>query len=234
MHLTCSKCNHTIDLKPEFLNPDGSYYGRCSNCGFRLIKQPERVEEQTLKPVNKPTIFTHSKVPRKYTLEEIANALFIQSLVASFFALILAWNNSKNPIEFGHAIIIYMLWVASVGIGAMKTVQWFRIRHHVLAGVLSVCGAIFGYLLHWFMLYIFSGGLSGNLLGFISNRLDQGVVIETVARFGGSYLTDVGRTALLITWAIEPILYFFMAYLGGTRQANNIPYFFNEKTNSWE
>ena len=60
MRLTCPNCKHSIDLNPEALNPDGSYYGRCSNCGQRLIKQPERAEEQRLKPEIDNSSFTPS------------------------------------------------------------------------------------------------------------------------------------------------------------------------------
>ena len=57
---------------------------------------------------------------------------------------------------------------------------------------------------------------------------NTGIIIESIRL--GRYLTEVGRTFLLITWSLEPVLYLYIAYLGGSWQANQP---FDEKTNSW-
>ena len=173
-----------------------------------------------------------TKEPRKFIRGELTTVLFGQALVASFFALILAWNNSREPIILNYAIIIYIFWVSSVGLGAMKIVKLSKISNPVLAGILSICGAILGYVFHWFWLYFFSGGACGGLFDFIINRLDQGIVIETIRRGSSrSYLTEVGREALLIVWSLEPILYLYSAYLGATFQADKA---LSKRRNPWE
>ena len=62
MRLTCPNCRHSVNLKPELLNPDGSYFGRCSSCGHRQIKHPKIAEEQIIKPVSPNSSFMTSKV----------------------------------------------------------------------------------------------------------------------------------------------------------------------------
>ena len=74
MRLTCANCNHSVDLRPEALNPDGSYYGRCPRCGSRLIKHPEiKKEEKKLKPIaiNQYPSFMSSKAAYEEWRKEI-------------------------------------------------------------------------------------------------------------------------------------------------------------------
>ena len=222
MHLTCSKCNHTIDLNPEFLNPDGSYYGRCSNCGFRLIKQPEKVEEQLINPVNQNPSIMILREQKKITLDELTTVLFVQVLASSFFALLLAWNNSKIPIDFSFYVILYMLWVVSVWVGGVVAVNISKIHHTALAGALSVFGTILGYLFHLFMLYLLSGA-DGDLPGFLTDRIKQGIIIEAYTRRSqiGGHLS-VGGTMLLVFWVFESIFICITACLGAIRQAKVI------------
>jgi len=224
MLLTCFKCNHSFGLKPELLNPDGSYYGRCSRCGHRLIKHPKKVEEQPLKPVNQytATMPSNSKEAKKTTLDKWPTVLLVQTLASSIIALLLAWNNSKTPIYFSFSLILYIFWVASVWVGGALAVNISEIRHPTLVGILSVFGAILGYLFHWFMLYLLSGA-DGDLPSFLTNRIRQGIIIEAYSgnlKMGG-YLT-LGGTVLLILWALESIFICITAYLGAIRQAKVI------------
>ena len=166
---------------------------------------------------------------RKFSLYGLITVPLVQALFASILATVLAWINSRNNVEFGASIIIYMLWVISVGLGGWKAVRLSKMRLPVLAGILSVLGAIIGYLFHWFMLYILSGADDGFII-FITNRLDRGIIIETTSYSAGRYFTEIGRAALLITWSLEPILYLYIAYLGGSHQAKQP---FDEMRDSW-
>jgi len=164
---------------------------------------------------------------RKFHLYGLITVPVVQALTASMLATVLAWNNTRDHFNYGYAIIIYILWVISVGIGGVIAVRLSKMRFSVLAGFLSVFGAIIGYLFHWFMLFFLSGANDGFFI-FITNRLDQGLIVE--AGHHNSYLMNVGRTYLLIAWSLEPILYLYIAYFGGSYQANQP---FDEVRDSW-
>ena len=221
MRLTCSNCNHSVDLKPESLNSDGSYYGRCSNCGQRLIKQPKRVEEQALKTINHQLIVMPTKEAGKTTLNQLITVLSIQTLIPSIFALLLAWNNSRNPVVFNFSLLLYMLWLVSACVGGALAVDISEIRHTALAGVLSVFGAILVCLFHWFMLCLLSGA-GVDWPNFLAGRIRQGIIIETYRPIWKTGYLTVGGSALLLVWLLESIFICLAACLGAVRQAKKI------------
>ncbi len=170
-------------------------------------------------------------------------------LIIPLLATLYAYAIWYIPIPYINFFITAAFGIAVGWIINFLVIKYGKVRSGKIASLFAILGAIFAIYFHWAvwvdLAYNISGSLGDEDLGVaVSNisisetiglALSPSTLMEIMGSINENGLwgfgdTPVRGTFLTIIWIIEALIIFFLAWMGGTSQANKP---FCEESNQW-